>query len=91
IRVADADLFTKALALKSYEGGYKVMIIAMADRMNVEVANKILKALEEPTPRTLIILTCEDIYDLLPTVRSRCQIVHFNKLAHPERNCRSAP
>ncbi len=84
IRVADADLFAKALALKSYEGGYKVMIIAMADRMNVEVANKILKALEEPTPRTLIILTCEDIYDLLPTVRSRCQIVHFNKLAQSE-------
>ena len=49
IRVDDAQEILKLLALKSYEGGYKVMIIWMADKINTAASNKLLKLLEEPT------------------------------------------
>lgn len=81
IRVDDAEDMVKQLSLKSFEGGYKAMIVWLAEKMNVETANKILKILEEPTPRTIIILIAEDEHEILPTVRSRCQIVRFNRLS----------
>ena len=81
IRVEDASEILKSLALKSYEGGYKILIIWMADKMNVAASNKLLKLLEEPTDKTLFILTTENEEDLLQTIRSRCQVVHFPKLS----------
>lgn len=83
IRVDDAQDVLKTLALKSYEGGYKVMVIWMADHMNVEASNKLLKIIEEPTPQTLLILIAEHEEDLLQTIRSRCQVIHFNGI--PEK------
>lgn len=80
IRTEDANEIVRLLSLKSYEGGYKIMIIWMAEYLNTEASNKILKILEEPTDRTVIILIAEDENGLLQTIQSRCQIVQFNKL-----------
>lgn len=77
ISVNEAKEITNKLSLKSYEGGYKVMIIWMADKMNVDTANKLLKLLEEPPQQTVFILITEDENAILDTIRSRCQILHF--------------
>ncbi|MFV8328170.1 ATP-binding protein [Flavobacterium sp. ZS1P14] len=81
IRVDDAQEILKSLALKSYEGGYKVMIIWMADKLNIAASNKLLKLLEEPTDRTVFILLSENEEDIIQTIRSRCQVLHFNGLS----------
>ena len=83
IRVEDATDIVKSLALKSYEGGYKVMIIWMAEKMNIAASNKILKLLEEPLEKTLFILIAEDEEDIIQTIRSRCQALNFAAL--PEK------
>ena len=81
IRVLDAQEILKLLALKSYEGGYKIMIIWMAEKMNMEASTKLLKLLEEPLEKTLIILIAENEEDILQTVRSRCQVLHLTRLS----------
>ena len=83
IRVEDAQEILKALSLKAYEGGHKIMIVWMADKMNISASNKLLKLLEEPTDKTVFILISENEEDLLPTIRSRCQILNFTAL--PEK------
>lgn len=81
IRVEDASEILKSLSLKSYEGGYKIMIIWMADKMNIAASNKLLKLLEEPTDKTLFLLITENEEDILQTIRSRCQVIHFSTLS----------
>jgi DNA polymerase-3 subunit delta' len=81
IRVDDAQEILKSLALKSYEGGYKIMIIWMADKLNTAASNKLLKLLEEPPEKTVFLLISENEEDIIQTIRSRCQIVHFNGLS----------
>ena len=81
IRVDDAAEVLKTLALKSYEGGYKILIIWMADKMNVDASNKLLKLLEEPPEKTVFILISENEEDIIQTIRSRCQVLHFNGLS----------
>ena len=88
IRVDDAQEILKSLALKSYEGGYKVMIIWMADKLNTAASNKLLKLLEEPTDKTVFILISENEEDIIQTIRSRCQVLHFNGL--PEKTISEA-
>jgi DNA polymerase III subunit delta' len=83
IRVEDAQDILKSLSLKSYEGGYKIMIVWMADKLNVSASNKLLKLLEEPSDKTLFILISENEEDIIQTIRSRCQVMHFNAL--PEK------
>jgi DNA polymerase III subunit delta' len=77
IGVDEATEINKALSLKAYEGGYKVMIIWMADKMNTAASNKLLKLLEEPPNKTVFILITENLDDLLQTIISRCQILDF--------------
>ena len=81
IRVEDAQEILKSLALKSYEGGYKVMIVWMAEKLNIAASNKLLKILEEPMDKTLFILIAENEEDIIQTIRSRCQVLQFNRLA----------
>lgn len=68
---------SEALGLMSQFGGYKVAIVYPADRMNVNAANSILKTLEEPTNKTLLMLVTDFPSRLLPTIRSRCQELRF--------------
>ena len=81
IGVDEAQDIVKKLSLKSYEGGYKIMLIWMAEKMNGAAANKLLKLLEEPPEKTVFILIVEDEEQLLQTIRSRCQTLHFPPLA----------
>ncbi len=81
IGVDEAQEIVKSLSLKAYEGGYKVMIIWMADKMNTATANKLLKLLEEPPQKTVFLLVTEDQDDILQTILSRCQVLHFGGLS----------
>lgn len=81
IGVDEAQEIVKSLSLKAYEGGYKVMIIWMADKMNTATANKLLKLLEEPPQKTVFLLVTEDEDDILQTILSRCQVLHFGGLS----------
>jgi DNA polymerase-3 subunit delta' len=78
--VDEAQEIVKSLSLKSYEGGFKVMIIWMADKMNTACANKLLKLIEEPPNKTLFILISEEEENIIQTIRSRCQVLHFPPL-----------
>lgn len=75
IRELDAAHIVQDLALKSYEGGWKMMVVWMAEKMNTAAANELLKTLEEPTPGTILILVCESDERLLPTIHSRVQTI----------------
>ena len=75
IRERDADNIRRMLSMKSYEGGYKVLVIWMAERMNQRSANELLKTIEEPTDNTLILLVAENRDLMLPTILSRVQQV----------------
>jgi len=81
IGVDEANEIVKALSLKSYGGGYKVMIIWMAEKMNTACANKLLKLIEEPPANTIFILIAEDEEQLISTIKSRCQLLHFPPLS----------
>ncbi len=74
---------SRFLVLKSQYGNQQVVIINPAEAMNRFAANSLLKTLEEPTPDTLLILITSQPSLLLPTIRSRCQQVVFNR---PEAN-----
>jgi len=80
IYVDESDTLLRKLSLKSNQGGYKVSVIWLPEKMNLECANKLLKLLEEPPSMTVFILVSEHPELLLDTVRSRCQTVVVPKL-----------
>ena len=84
IGVDEATDINKALALKSYEGGYKVMLIWMAEKMNIEASNKLLKLIEEPPNKTVFLLITQDEEQIISTIKSRCQVLHFPPLAQDD-------
>lgn len=81
IGVDEAEDIVKKLQLKSYEGGFKVMIIWMAEKMNTAASNKLLKLIEEPPSKTVFILVTEDEGQIINTIKSRCQALHFPVLS----------
>lgn len=81
IGVDEAQDMVKKLSLKAHQGGYKVMIVWMADKMNTECANKILKLVEEPPADSVLILITENEEQIIGTIRSRCQKLNFPKLS----------
>ena len=81
IGVEEAGDIVSKMSLKAFNGGYKVMIVWMAEKMNSMCANKLLKLIEEPADKTVIILITEDEEQLIGTIRSRCQSVHLNPLS----------
>lgn len=84
ISVHEAQDIVKSLSLKAYEGGFKVMIIWMADKMNNQTANKLLKLIEEPPNKTIFLLITEDEEQIIQTIRSRCQKLHFPPLSEAD-------
>ena len=70
----------RKLSLKPYGDGYKVMIIWQPEKMNASSANKLLKILEEPSPKTIFILVSEHPEDLLSTIQSRVQTIRVPQL-----------
>lgn len=68
------------LSMTSHDGGYRVVIVDPADDMNTNAANALLKNLEEPPARTLFVLIVHAPGSLLPTIRSRCQVLRLAPL-----------
>ena len=68
------------IGLKPFMGGRKIAIIDDADFLNAEGANALLKTLEEPPPRSVLILIGTSPAKQLPTIRSRCQLIRFKPL-----------
>ncbi|MCC5917662.1 MAG: hypothetical protein JJU02_10110 [Cryomorphaceae bacterium] len=84
IRVKEAAAINKNLSYKSYSGGYKIVVIWLAETMNVATANKLLKNIEEPEEKTLILMISENRENLLATITSRVQSVFFPRLSEIE-------
>ena len=72
IRVDDVRKVTEFLSKTSFNDGWRVVIIDSADDMNKNSANALLKILEEPPAKTILLLISHNIGTLLPTIRSRC-------------------
>lgn len=73
-RIRQLGEFTEKTA---QQGGWKIVMISPADAMNINAANALLKTLEEPARKTLLILVCHQLSRLSATVRSRCQKIVF--------------
>lgn len=69
------------LALTPAEGDWRIVIIDSVDELNTNAANAILKLLEEPPPRSLLLLTSHNPGRLLPTIRSRCRNLKLGPLS----------
>ena len=77
----ESDELSRKLSLKSSQGGYKVSIIWLPERMNATSANKLLKLLEEPPRRTVFIMVSEAPDQLLETIRSRTQRIDVKPIS----------
>lgn len=68
----------------SFQGGYKVIIITDADRLNTEAGNALLKSLEEPPSQTIFFLLYQTVGAIMPTIRSRSQIINLGPVSDTE-------
>ena len=73
IFVKESEEIVRKLSLKPSQGGYKIMIIWLPEKMNAECSNKLLKLLEEPPAKTVFLLVSEEPDALLATIQSRTQ------------------
>src|SRR5574344_435405 len=80
ITAGESDALVRKLSLKSSQGGYKVDVVWLPERMNTECANKLLKLIEEPPMQTVFIMVCDDPNRLLDTIRSRVQRIDVKPL-----------
>jgi DNA polymerase-3 subunit delta' len=76
INVKESESIIRKLGFKPYESDYRMMIIWLPEKMNQPAANKLLKLIEEPPPRTLILMVSEYTDRILPTIISRTQLFH---------------
>ena len=83
ITAGESDELVRKLSLKSSQGGYKVSIVWLPERMNSECANKLLKLIEEPPQQTVFLMVCEEPDRLLETIRSRVQRIDMKKIPEP--------
>lgn len=74
ITAEECNDINRKLSLKSFESGYKILIMWMPEYLGKE-GNKLLKLIEEPPANTLFILVAENEEEILPTILSRCQLV----------------
>ena len=81
IPAGESDELVRKLSLKSSQGGYKISLVWLPERMNTECANKILKLLEEPPSQTVFIMVSEEPDRLLETIRSRVQRIDVKRIA----------
>lgn len=84
IFVKESDEIVRKLSLKSSQGGYKIMIIWLPEKMNVECSNKLLKLLEEPPAMTVFLLVSEEPDAILQTIQSRTQRFNIHGIKEPE-------
>lgn len=80
ITAGESDSLVRKLSLKSSQGGYKVSVIWLPERMNIACANKLLKLIEEPPQQTVFVMVCEEPDKLLETIRSRVQRIDVKRV-----------
>ena len=80
IFVTESESINYKLALKSVEGGYKIVIVWHAEKMKAECANSLLKLLEEPPSGTVFILISDTPEQMLETIVSRTQRIEFKRI-----------
>ena len=71
------------LHMTAGEGGWRIVIVDSADEMNTNAANALLKLLEEPPPKALLLIISHNPNCMLPTIRSRCQKLRLQPLSAP--------
>ena len=81
IRIAQIRSLLHTLSMRPYEAERRVVLIYEAQKLNPEAGNALLKVLEEPPERTVIILTALNTAELLPTIVSRCQEIRFGPVS----------
>lgn len=81
IKIGQIRDLCRTLTMKPYEARLRVVVISDAQAMNAAASNALLKVLEEPPDRTILILTATQTSDLLPTIVSRCQQIRFNPIS----------
>lgn len=84
ISIQQMRLLKERAAYGAMKGKHRVFLIDHIDRANEQAANSLLKILEEPPDHLLLIMTAENAYDLLPTIRSRSVIFHMTLLSPEE-------
>lgn len=77
ITIEQARTIKQKLQTKSWSGGFQVVVLDEAERLNEEASNALLKILEEPPEKSIVFLLTTDDEALLPTIRSRAQTVSF--------------
>lgn len=80
ITVAESEHLIQRLQLVSSQGGYKVALVWLPERMNAQCANKLLKLIEEPPSQTVFLMVAEEPELLLETIRSRVQRIDVKSL-----------
>lgn len=80
IYAKESDEITKKLSLKSSQGGYKITIVWLPEKMHTVCANKLLKLLEEPPLKTVFLLISEAPEMILPTILSRTQRINIRNI-----------
>lgn len=83
IYVAESEAVIRKLSMRSSQGGYKINIVWLPERMREDCANKMLKIIEEPPQQTVFIMVCEEPERLLETIRSRVQRIDIRKIDTP--------
>ncbi len=81
IRVDESSEIIRKLTMKSFNSGYKIMVIWLPEKMNSDASNKLLKLIEEPYPMTLFLLVAENSENIISTIISRTQIVKVPRIA----------
>jgi len=84
ISIPQMRLLKERAPFKPLRGNRRVFLIDHIDRAGEQAANSLLKTLEEPPEHLIVILTAENAYDLLPTIRSRAVPFSFSKLSQAE-------
>jgi DNA polymerase-3 subunit delta' len=84
ISIQQTRLLKERAQYLPHKGKWRIFMIDHADRANEQAANSLLKTLEEPPPHLIVILTAENAYDLLPTIRSRSVPFQFAPLSEEE-------
>jgi DNA polymerase III subunit delta' len=84
ISIPQMRLLKERAQFKPLQGTRRVFLIDQADRANEQAANSLLKTLEEPPDHLILIMTADNIYDLLPTIRSRSVLLNFSPLTNED-------
>lgn len=81
IKVEDAESIEEFVSLRPFRNKRRVVVINNIDNIHASAANRLLKIFEDIDPNTVFINTTSNLNRILPTVRSRCEIIEFNSLS----------